>query len=62
MHNQDIRNKAKELNIYMYELADYMQVHENTLYRLLRKELPSKEKENMLNVLEKLMAEKAAIK
>lgn len=62
MHNQDIRKKAKELNIYMYELADYMQIHENTLYRLLRKELPNEEKKYMLDVLEKLMAKKETIK
>lgn len=58
MQNADVRKKAKELNIYMYELAEYLNIHENTLYRHLRKELTNEKKSKLFDVLKEIKIRK----
>jgi ribosome-binding protein aMBF1 (putative translation factor) len=43
--NQDIRDAIKRQGICTWELAEKIGVHETTLYRYLRKELPEQEKQ-----------------
>lgn len=62
MKNSDVRNKAKELNVYMYELADYLKMHENTLYRHLRKELSNEQKSKLFAALENIKSRKGWLK
>ncbi|CAH0177885.1 hypothetical protein SRABI84_01349 [Peribacillus simplex] len=52
--NLELRERIKSSKVYMYQIADALGIHENTLYRLLRKELPISKKTEMLNVLNEL--------
>lgn len=42
--NADIRKAAKEAGVSLWELADYMNISEPTLTRMLRRELSEDEK------------------
>ncbi|MDQ0221366.1 hypothetical protein [Peribacillus cavernae] len=50
--NEDIR-KAKG-SVPNWLIAEKLGIHENSLYRLLRQELPKDKKEEILKVIEKL--------
>lgn len=47
----DIREFMKESNVFTWQLAEKLGVHENTVYRLLRKELPTQKKLEILQVI-----------
>lgn len=50
--NHDIRTMIKQANIYAYQVAEQLQVHENTLFRMLRRELSTQEKEQIIQAIE----------
>lgn len=56
--NADIRAAAKEAGVYLYSIAFKMGVSENTLTRLLRRELPAAKKSELLQIVEEIRAEK----
>ncbi len=59
--NNDIRIKAKEKGIHLWEVADRLNITDATFSRKLRKELPSAEKEKILAIIDELAKEKAVI-
>ncbi|WP_256815809.1 hypothetical protein [Cytobacillus sp. Bac17] len=52
--NIDIRKTLRESNVFIWQLADKMNVHENTIYRLLRKELPNDKKAEIIKVIKEI--------
>lgn len=52
--NSDIRNLIKEENLFFWQVAEHMQIHENTLYRMLRQKLSDEQKEKIINAIEAL--------
>ncbi|MFJ5625620.1 hypothetical protein ACIQD3_23760 [Peribacillus loiseleuriae] len=57
--NQDLRIKIKSARLYYFEIANQMQIHENSLYRLLRGNLTVEKRTEILNAIEALKAEHA---
>jgi DNA-binding NtrC family response regulator len=52
--NRDIREAIKEAGILTWEVANFLKIHETTLYRRLRKEFSDQEKKRILGVIESL--------
>lgn len=59
MANKLIREICKERKVRMWELADALQIHENTLSRKLRKELPAEEKARIMSIILQISGEEA---
>lgn len=55
--NNEIRTLAAENNIYIWQIADKLGVHENTLLRWMRKELPKETKDKILNAINEIRGE-----
>lgn len=54
MANESIRNAAHNKRIRMWEIADMLNVSENTLYRKMRYEMPLEEQQRILRVIDEL--------
>ena len=59
-HNNDIRTKARETGVYLYEIAEKMNVSEPTFNRWLRKELSEELKHKVLAAIEQIKEEHEA--
>ena len=55
--NDDIRIIAFRNNVKMYQIADELGIHYVTLNGKLRKKLQDEERQNILNIIEKLKKE-----
>ena len=55
--NNDIRTTAKENGVYLYEIAEKMNVSEQTFNRWLRKELSEELKQKALAAIEQIREE-----
>lgn len=51
MNNLELRQAIKNSGLTYYEVAHRLKVHENTLGRKLRYELPQEEKEKIFKVI-----------
>lgn len=49
--NMDIRQAIKKSNLFVWQVAEKLGVHENTFYRTLRKELSSEEKQRIMTAI-----------
>ena len=58
MANKKIREYAKKKSIPHYLIADEMKMQESAFSKLLRKELDSETKQQILNVIDKLYRQK----
>ena len=58
MCNMDLRQKAKEIGVFFWQIAAELGVSEPTMTRRLRFELPEQEKQKYLTIINKLSAEK----
>jgi hypothetical protein len=58
--NSEIRNLIRVSGIYSWQVAEKLGMHENSLYRMLRKELDSEEKNKIYQALDDLKAERDA--
>ncbi|MCM1009142.1 MAG: hypothetical protein NC485_14735 [Ruminococcus flavefaciens] len=58
--NSDIRAEMKSKKVPVYAIADVMGVHENTLFRRLRYELPEQDKQIFRRIINKLSAQNEA--
>ena len=56
-HNRDIRTRAKENGVYLYEIAEKFSVSEPTFNRWLRKELTEELKRKALLAIEEIARE-----
>lgn len=54
MKNYEIKELMMKKRVRMYEIAEAMNISESTLYRLMRKELSSVEKEKIIEIINKL--------
>ncbi|MEH7610766.1 hypothetical protein [Gottfriedia acidiceleris] len=52
--NRELRESIKRSNVYMYQIAEALGVHENTLYRMLRKELTIEQKTAIKRMINQL--------
>ncbi len=59
-HNTDIRTKARENGVYLYEIAEKLNVSEPTFNRWLRKELSEELKQKALDAIERIREEHEA--
>lgn len=51
MNNQEIRIALKKNKMKQWQLAELLEINESVLSRRLRKELPDKEKERILDII-----------
>lgn len=57
--NADIKEAAKQAGVYLYNIADRLNISDNTLIRRMRRELPDAEKAKIKGIIAELAAEKA---
>lgn len=55
--NQDIRELMKEKKVPVYAVGAAMGVHENTVFRRLRFELPEQDKQTFRRIINELSAQ-----
>ena len=55
--NADIRAELKNKKVPVYAIADVMGVHENTVFRRLRYELPEQDKQTFKRIINELSAQ-----
>ncbi len=55
--NADVREKAKQAGVRLWEVADACGVNDGNFSRKLRKELPQEEKERILAIIDQLAQE-----
>jgi hypothetical protein len=55
--NDDIRQLIKKSGFYSWQCAAKLNCHENTFYRLLRKELDEADKKRIYQALDELKAD-----
>lgn len=60
--NADIRETAKNKDVRIWEIADFLNISDPTMTRKLRKELPCSEKQKIFKIIDELAAEKQAQK
>lgn len=58
--NQDIRNLMREKKVPVYAVGAAMGVHENTVFRRLRFELPEQDKQTFRRIINELSAQNEA--
>lgn len=58
MKNFEVKEAIENANLYQWQVANALNISEFTLSRRLRNELTSKEKEEILNAIEKLKKER----
>lgn len=54
MKNMEIKQYAKEKNIRMWEIAEYLKIHESVLSRKMRHELKEEEKQKIFIIINNL--------
>lgn len=57
-NNTDIRNLIRVSGFYSYQVASKLSMHENSLYRMLRKDLNDQEKKRIFDALDQLKVER----
>lgn len=55
MYNKDVRNYAKSKNVYLYQIAESLNVSESTFIKKLRKELDDETKESLFKVINEIV-------
>ena len=55
--NKDIKTRAKEKGVFLWELADHLNISEPTMSRKLRHELPQAEKDRIFSIIEEIAKE-----
>lgn len=59
--NMEIREKAKQTGVRLWEIADALGVNDGNFSRKLRKELSREDKERALAIIDRLAAEKQGV-
>ena len=52
--NSDIRSTAKTKGVRLWEIAEFLNVSDPTMTRMLRRELPNEEKQRFLSIIEEI--------
>ena len=58
MKNFEIRNRAKERGVFLWEIAEKLGINDGNLSRRLRKELSESQKEQIFGIIDELSEEK----
>ena len=58
LSNNEVRKKAKEQGVRLWEVAEALNISEPTMTRKLRKELPTAEKERILSIIEDIASDR----
>lgn len=58
MYNKDVRNYAKSKNVYLYQIAELLNVSESTFIKKLRKELDDETKESLFKIIDTIAKER----
>ena len=56
--NSDIRSTAKTKGVRLWETAEFLNVSDPTMTRMLRRELPNKEKQRFLSIIEEIASKR----
>lgn len=56
--NNEIKSKAKEKSVCLWEIADKIGLVDSSFSRKLRKELPTAEKQEIFKIIDDIAAEK----
>lgn len=59
--NKEIKEAARKAGVYHYEIAERLNIQDSAFSRKLRRELPDQEKEEILEIIKTLAAEKAEV-
>lgn len=59
-YNADVRAAAKKAGVYLYDIAFALGVSENTVTRMLRRELPETKKAEIMRVIAEISAKNPA--
>ena len=52
--NEEIRKAARENGVFLYQIADELKIYDANFSRLLRRELPSDKKKQILAIIQKI--------
>ena len=58
LKNQEIRNIAKMKGVYLWEIAERLNMSEPSMTRKLRRELPADEKQHIFSLIDEIAAAK----
>lgn len=58
MKNDDIREHAKKSGVFLWQVAEAIGINDGNFSRKLRRELPTEERDKILNVIDRLEAQK----
>lgn len=58
MPNEELKSLLHSEKIFYWEIADVLGVHENTVLRKLRKELPDSERAQFMQAVESIRAKR----
>lgn len=61
MYNQEIRDRAKNAGVRLWEVAAAFGISDGNFSRKLRRELPEGEKEKVLAIIDRLAQEKQGV-
>lgn len=56
--NLDIKAKAKQYSVFLWEIADKLNVTDGNFSRKLRRELPAEEKQRIFSLIDEIAAGK----
>lgn len=56
--NLDIKAKAKQSGVFLWEIADKLNVTDGNFSRKLRRELPAEEKQRIFSLIDEIAADK----
>lgn len=59
MKNVDVREKAKEKGVNLWQIAERMGIHDTALSKRLRHEFTEAEKERTMQIISEIAAEEA---
>lgn len=57
MKNKEIREAAKRQGVFLWQIADRLDLHDSNFSRKLRKELPDEEKERIIKIIDEIAQE-----
>lgn len=57
MHNQDIRDKAQQSGVKLWQIAQEIGINDGNFSRKLRRELPDQEKEKIFAIIKQISKE-----
>ena len=57
MFNTKIRTYAKEKNVYLWQIADELNITDGNFSRKLRRELPEKEQKEVMQIIDRIAGE-----